>query len=273
MSDRNRAPTPQSLGIQARADSNSYLTPVQRRRLQRKVGLSIAKAKRGAAAASILRRAAEATRETLPNASGLLLHFLDGSGSPVTIPKDEARSREPVQTGERINQERFKEGFLKDRSSYSLFGGEPEPEYEYRKHLLAMKDGETIQVPKNLPDPGEPIDRYDHIRKGYGSLLRGNLDEALASGDTQFSSKTYKGFTAKREENRIIMTGIVTHEWEDDYDFHREEVSSAVAETARDHGGAKEFKVQSSWNQRVTAEFIVVNGDLVLRSIDWTDVD
>ncbi|NMM45870.1 hypothetical protein HH303_15340 [Rhodospirillaceae bacterium KN72] len=226
----------------------------------------------GAAAQLVLRAASPVGRMLgLTNAADALDHFLDGSGRPRTIPRDEARQRYPVIKGEGLNRQRFVEGFTKNRLA------DPEDEnkdniYEYRSHLLAMKDGDSLQLPAGPDEADMPRDRFNSITRSEENLKNWEIDEALASGKSQFNSEAQNGFTATRSGDTITITGDVTHSWKDPYDFDGGP-SSALPEAARDHGNAKEYDNQSAWKQRMIATYRIQDGQLVLQSVDWSDLD
>ena len=193
-----------------------------------------------------------------------LRHFREGSGKDIVISPEEARMRNPVIEGEDINRERFEEALTRDRINPPPLEDKAE-DYEYRSHLLNMKDGETIMVPKG----GKDVFNYD--RQKVGNLARGEIDELFATGSSKLVSEAKHGFRATRHGDKISLEGIVTHSWNDDYDFHGGPFSRD-AEVARDLGGAKEFNVKSSWPQRMKAELEIDGGELILKSVEWQDI-
>ena len=183
----------------------------------------------------------------LDNAADNLDHFLEGSGQDRIIPRDEARKRDPVIEGERKNQKRFLSGFTEDH----LSGQNPDSRFEYRSHLLAMQDGQTLQLPAGPAEATKPRDFYDSNRTTRENLKLWEVDEALASGSSTFSSKAQNGFVATRRGDRIVLEGTVTHEWNDPYDFHgpTDKTSGGpLPEAARDFGDAREYKNLSTWD-------------------------
>ena len=46
-----------------------------------------------------------------------------------------------------------------------------------------------------------------------------------------------------------------------------------IAEAARDHGSAREYKNSASWRQKMTGVFKVKNGRLIPQGFEWEDVD
>lgn len=226
----------------------------------------------GATAHGILASTASIGRALgLDNAADNLDHFLEGTGRLRHIPRDEARQRAVVQSSEHLNKRRFEKAFLLDRVS-SMNRSENRPEFEYRSRLLDMRDGDTIRVPAGPPNKTAPRDVYDHVRTPEQLLRARNFDEALATGHSQFSSEAKDGFTAKRDGNRIVVEGIVTHSWIDTYDFDGG-FESDLPETARDHGTAKEYANSTVYRQKLRTEFIVKHGELEPRSYQWTDVE
>ncbi len=206
----------------------------------------------------------------LKHAVDYLKHFREGSGKDIVIPRDEARKRDFVIEGEKANEKRFEEAFTIDRLNPPFWEDAAE-ESEYRSHLMNMKDGSTIRLPKGSGKPDKPRDHFDFIRSKWRSLLFGDVDEAMAMGDTSITSKAYNGFVAKRRGDKITMEGIVVHELRDPYDFDKG-ILSRNAEFVRDFGNAKEFDIKSEWHKHMKAEFEIKNGELELQSIKWEDI-
>ncbi len=127
-------------------------------------------------------------------------------------------------------------------------------------------------MPYGPTDKAEPRDVYDHRVSTRDNLKAGEIDEALATGTSQFSSKVKDGFSAIRRGDTIIIQGEVTHEWDDPYDFHGGP-DGPIAAVARDHGNATEYQNMASWRQRMKGMFKVKNGKLIPQGFEWEDID
>lgn len=69
------------------------------------------------------------------------------------------------------------------------------------------------------------------------------------------------------------MTGLVTHRWDDTYDFTKPNDSLSVLANRAADGDAAVYQNRAAWQQQMTATFRVGDEDLRLQSIDWRDVD
>lgn len=224
----------------------------------------------GVAAEGILGAASSVGRGLgLDQAADNLDHFLEGSGKDQTFTRDQARAREHIREAEAKNRKRFEDGFLEDRITNRKDQKNPNM-FEYRNHLLQMKDGDTIKLPEGPNDISEPRDHYDANNRSWDHLMNGRLDDMLAYGSESFTSNATDGFTAKREGDIITITGTVTHNWDDNYDFHGGS-SSLLPEAARDHGSAREYRNSATWQQDLTATLRIEGGKLKPESFIWTN--
>jgi hypothetical protein len=222
----------------------------------------------GRAAAGILRGGVAAGRAAgLDDAADNLEHFLDGTGENRTLTPEEAARRGPFRRGVAENRRRFEKAFLRDRTDVD--SEDFAPEFEYRRRLLAMKDGDMVDLPIGPKKASKPRDEFNYDIRTEDNLARGDVDEALATGSSKIRSTADDGFTAVRVGDRIIVWGAVTHRWDDDYDFH-DVGSGALGNLAR-HGGARTYQNRFGRTEHVTAAFDIVDGELTPDYFDWRD--
>lgn len=213
----------------------------------------------------------------LEDAPDALDHFLDRSGRDVILSREEARQRRPVQLGEQKNRDRFLERIVQDRSAgeFNKESGKIEhTPYNYYPDLMTLKDGQTVDLlPKPTAEkPNPDPDDYDHKHDWPDHLRKGDIDEYLATGDSAVISTAENGFTATRKGGRITVEGVVTHTWDDPYDFHGGS-DSRLAEDARDNGQAREYNLKSRWQEKMTATYRIEGKNLTLQSQDWVDIN
>ncbi|MFC6855034.1 hypothetical protein ACFQHZ_05490 [Marivibrio halodurans] len=207
-----------------------------------------------------------------PYPADSLDHFLDGSGKDRAYSRDQARERPFIREAEEKNRERFIEHLIVDGERKTAAG--PKAQFNYRSDLLAMKDGDTIHLtPDGFANHKGSMEAWNTIRGTTGHMVSGEMDEALAFGTSNFKSTDDNGFVATRKGDRITVAGIVTHEWDDPYDFHGEESPYPVMNALRDDGRAAEYHNKSSWRQEMTATIKIKNGELEIDSVAWRDLD
>ena len=196
-----------------------------------------------------------------------LQHFLDGKGADVRIPRDEARKRGFIREAEETNRNRFADHLLKDRV------GQNGVSYPYLSQISGLKDGQSTTIAPTQLGGGTPEpEPWDVRRSSTEQFFGRGPDEALAYGSSQFNSVAEKGLKATRNGDTITVTGIVTHRWEDRYDFHGSDDYYGLMNTLRDAGRAAEFNSSTSWQQEMTATIRIENGKMRLDSVDWRDL-
>ncbi len=188
-----------------------------------------------------------------------LEYFLDKSGPVRILDAAEVRKKDFIRDAEKSNRERFNRSFSKTEKLGS--------------QLLKLKPGHSI----NLKDNWDyeigllPLKIITNLEPSRSHFLRGDLDEYLSSGTSFLKSEG--NFTAKRHNNNISLEGIVTHRWEDLYDFETMKPFGAGAYALEEAGRAQNFNIHSQWQQRMNATMNLKNGKLVSRRITWQDID
>lgn len=102
-------------------------------------------------------------------------------------------------------------------------------------------------------------------------VLSGNVDEILATGDSFL--KSYGDFKTKRSGNTVFVDGIVTHRWDDIYDFEPMKLLADGALSLEQHGRAKKYNIKSQWQQRLTGSMKIQKGRLINKKLEWEDID
>ena len=107
----------------------------------------------------------------------------------------------------------------------------------------------------------------------YNGAGTSNEELFFASGNSHI--KSTGSFTITIEGDRVSVSGNVTHQWNDDYDFHNGlgvfipgfgVIPDAAMKKLVTHGKAKEYKLICKWNQSLSATFKI--GDPV-SEINW----
>ena len=253
---RQKTPTAQS----AQADGRNI--EAERRALDQSLGSMKRKADdvRVSRARQTLRgRVAQFGDFDLPDAKTHLEHYLSGAGTPVRYDRDKARSFKPVRELESVIKKNFEQ-----RTFQAIAENNPEV-----LKLLDLEDGKTTKVNDRF-DVGTAM--LKRAQKEPGS----DLNSVMALGNTRIKSNG--SFTAKRKGNLITITGTVTHDWQDRYDFNTDKTKTsgpgaADAKTLEDAGAAKQFDFGGTWRQKVEATVERQNGKLFTRDVKWIDLN
>ena len=94
------------------------------------------------------------------------------------------------------------------------------------------------------------------------NFLADETDFALAYGRTPLNSTGE--FSAHFEGELIVIDGVISHSWIDDYDFHRWQPGAEGALTLQQYRGARPFKTRAKWEQPVRVYIRRKNGKLSL---------
>ena len=195
-----------------------------------------------------------AERRGFPFPVRLLDHFLDGSGTPIRVARNDALELAPIANAQATNQKRFRLSFL----------GEGGPKTKLiKEELLALQDGEK---------PAEFDDDWDRAMTGLGSLVLFELSTSLGLGDVQLNSAG--DFNAWRSGDTITIIGRVKHRFEDDYNFEKDSFPENLTNRAwilQQKGTAKVYKLWGEWAQDVVVTIEIVNGELQEPRFKWID--
>lgn len=192
-------------------------------------------------------------REGKTQASENMKHYLDGSGKPMRFTRDQARAFEPIRALEQRVQKHFEN---------LEFVGKTERNDHLNRQLKNLKDGKSISGNGN---------NNAEIGAGasFGQYLGNETDFVLAFGRTKLNSEA--DFTAARQGNTIHIQGIVTHKWEDTYNFEKGQIGAAGAHRLEKEMGAKPFPMGAAWQQNFSGTVSIKNGVLSNPKITWTD--
>ncbi len=199
-------------------------------------------------------------KKGLNEAADNLEHFLDGSGEDKALSRDQVREKLFVRNGERVNRDRFTKSFTDKKGIGSK--------------LLNMKEDEVMEVKDNWDYkvgnfPIKTMIRNADLSRSH--LLKGDLDEALATGTS--SVKSGGDFKVKRKGNTILIDGTVTHQWTDKYNFDPLQSGGGGATILEKEGRAKSFDINSQWQQKVTGTVQIKGGELVNPRLTWEDAE
>jgi len=203
-------------------------------------------------------------RNGLTEAAANLRHYLSGSGKPKIYTRDQARAFRPVREAEIENKKRFETRTFLGLSGKSKLGNTEPQSNKLPRDLTAMKDGDRIEFSDHWK-----IDREE------GSFLKDMLgqdrDFAFAFGRTSILANGE--FDAVRRGIRIMIEGIVTHEWDDDYNFDDRQPGKAEARVLEPAGEAAPFKMGAKWRQKIRAVVEIRNGKLTIPKVTWIEID
>jgi hypothetical protein len=76
-------------------------------------------------------------------------------------------------------------------------------------------------------------------------------------------------FTARRQGSAIFIEGVVTHTFADTYDFEPGQPDAEGALTLQRYRGAKPFRTETKWYQRVRATVQYRSGVLLNPQVEW----
>lgn len=229
----------------------------ERRALERSLGGMKRKAENtrvSRAQQSMHDRADQFGRSGLTEAEAHLRHYLSGDGTPIRYTREKARTFRSVRAAENDLRERFEKGtFLGKKAD----GEPPQP-------LRDIKDGETIHFKHRQTGKSGHIDFARNVA-GF------DRNSALAFGKTGIVGEG--DFIATRKGDTIEITGSVTHNWTDNYDFHGGQPGSTDAKILEEKKIARQYAFGGTWRQTVRATVKIVNGKPVVRKTEWTDLD
>lgn len=185
-------------------------------------------------------------------AAGLLRHYLEGSGGPMTIPGEIVQDYGGVRIAEPDVV-----GFYQEWLAGDL------PDTTFGSPTLNMRDGDRIVVggrPFGPPDPLEQRVLWEKVFKGAGD--DGRFGEVLSEAQVSIGGGTLQGFgylILERQGNRIDVSGFIDFRVTDRYDFALGQVIGLdLLET---DGSAKPFRVvTTTWRKPVEATIHLVNG-------------
>lgn len=172
-----------------------------------------------------------------------LEHYLNGTGATLTIERDQARSFAPIREAEAKNDSRFERSFLV-----------PEKQSGHAEKLLRLKDGQSVTFKDNWDVAYKP---WNFAGQALNPDTR---DYAAAFGRLALESEGK--FTATRRGERIHLEGIITHRFDDPYDFHEGQPYSSEPLLLEKYGRAKPFNRKGAWNRRIKGSIRTDNGGL-----------
>ena len=172
----------------------------------------------------------------LDSASENLEHFLDGQGRDKKMTQKDVEKRPFLKNAAEENNQRFKTKTFKEGGDQS-------------KKLLNLKDGQETEINDHWV---KKITKNDHLVN-----LRG--DEALATGNSHVKSDVT--LKASRKGNNIIVEGVVDHNWNDLYDFDKDQYPDQY--DLQQKGRADNYKINANWKQKIKMHFELKNGKLI----------
>jgi len=194
-------------------------------------------------------------------------HFLDGNGEERRFTREEAHSLEPIRDAEEINRKRFVGSLLDDPvparpEILDPDGGSESP----------GRTGFRDQI-VNLTAPIAFEDHWISKFKVLGAAVEGDFNFVLGSGKGHLRSDGK--FAAHREGSAVIVTGVVTHVWADDYNFDKDALPEGLNRRGwilQQSGRGKVFPFGATWRQRMTVRIEFENGEPVARPPKWEDL-
>lgn len=188
----------------------------------------------------------------MDTASEFLNHYLDGSGTPKYMSRDQARGFNFIHDAEATNQKRFENSFMNHRSGIG---------YKISK----LKPGQTASFEDDWDYVVKPLD----INPRRNLTISDGVNGYLAFGKTNMKSKGI--FTAKRNRDSVDIQGTVDHDWSDVYDFSVWGSLGAGATALGDGRKAKPFDFGSQWKKKFYGTSKVRNGRLYAPNFVWED--
>jgi peptidoglycan hydrolase-like protein with peptidoglycan-binding domain len=193
-------------------------------------------------------------RRGMPQAAANLEHFLNGSGDPRQLPRDEAIKLKPVQEAEATNNARF---------ANRTFRGISKENEEVKKLPLLREGDEPLHF-------NEEWERDFEMGDFLWNAAFGDRDFAAALGRAKFRSEG--DFKAVRIGGSISITGTVVHRLADPYDFHPWQPGAEGALALQRYRGAKPFSFETEWHQPVRAVVPVKGNKLGKPKVEWGDI-
>ena len=196
----------------------------------------------------------------LPSASRYLEHYLDGRGSKINVPKSEIDQKPFLKKGAEKNAERLKDSFLNK-------------EHDFNKKIKNLREGETVNLKDHWDykfSPLSPVDAIKHFDLNKNHILSGRLDEMLSTGNSHIQSSG--DLFATKTNGKIIIEGIINHNWNDVYDFTPLGSFGAGATTLEKFGRAKRFPIESLWKQKFKTTIVNKDGQFVVEEYDVKDI-
>jgi hypothetical protein len=193
-------------------------------------------------------------------------HFLDGNGKERRFTREEARGLKPIRDAEEVNKKRFVKSLL----------DVPEPA---RPEILDPDGGPGSPGRTGFRDRlinlGPPIQFEDHwVRKFDVVSAAKKRDFNFVLGSGRGSLRSRGKFSAHREGEAVIVTGVVTHVWDDDYNFDKNALPEGLNQRGwilQQSGRGQVFPFGSTWRQRMTVRIEFKNGEPFISETIWED--
>lgn len=182
----------------------------------------------------------------LDSAAENLEHYLDGQGKDKILTRKDVEKRPFLKEAAEENNKRFQTQTFNQNSDHT-------------QKLLNLKDGQETEVNDYWV---KKISYLDHISDI-------NLDEILATGKSHVHSGTK--LKAKRVGNKITVEGIVNHNWNDLYDFDKEQYSDTYE--LQEKGRADNYNINANWKHKIKMNFEIKNGKLIYKTLQTTDIE
>ena len=214
------------------------------------------------------RKIREAMEDGNDFAASQAKHFLDGGGKTRRFTREEARSVQQIHDAEEDNKKRFVESLDENTESAQPEilnpdgGSGSSGRTGFRDQLLGLAE------PIAFDDVWvRDISLWDSIRDGDKDFLAG-------AGRSKFVSKGR--FTAHRKGETIIVTGVITHEWNDLYNFDKDAQPVGLNHRGwilQQSGRGKIFGFGATWRQRMTVRIEFKDGRPIFREPEWEEMD
>ncbi|MDA0219248.1 MAG: hypothetical protein O3B22_06645 [Proteobacteria bacterium] len=192
-------------------------------------------------------------------AAQLLQHFVEGSGTPVTVEPSYLANYGPVQdSGDTVV------GYFRDW----LLGARPDS--QFGSPILSMRDGERIVIGGDASGPSEDLTErmhWDAAFRGVGdevtSLKLGNIADWIGEQQASIGGGTTTGYgylVLERRGDEIAVEGFIDFRITDRYDFATDNWNPGY-HTLQHLGLAVPFDIATPlWRRTFRATVRLVNG-------------
>jgi hypothetical protein len=214
------------------------------------------------------RKIREAVEDGNHFAASQAKHFLDGGGKERRFTREEAHRVQQIRDAEDDNKKRFVESLRENPiparpEILDPDGGPGSPgRTGFRGQLLGLT---------------EPIafdDVWVRDISLWDSILDQDKDFLAGAGRSKFVSTGR--FTAHRKGETIIVTGVITHDWNDLYNFDKNAWPQGFNHRGwilQQSGRGKIFRFGATWRQRMTVRIEFKDGKPIFREPEWEELD
>lgn len=184
-------------------------------------------------------------------ATNALEHYRAKSGDPLIHSAEEIRNSTVFRKAEEDNRAKILASLRRVDTSAS---------HDVAKVISSLPDGSATRLGDIFVEGGV---RFNKLK------AKGEKDHAYAFGNSDLKGRAR--LYARRDGDKVLITGVIDQSVVDRYDFHPSAGRlGKIAYEAEQRGDAKAFTQKGGWRDRLEISGKLVNGRLELGNPKWT---